>query len=228
MQILTSYNSIASGFDIPLAESALNPIAAYGVMDDFRILTEWDGLRGAATNGGTAAAVANSLYGEVALTPGTAAGPHLQMKTLSFLPAAGKPVYFLARAKAVTAGKYFIGITNTLTAQDVLVVTGNALTAGRGAGFLIQTTNAIDVISSDGTTNGRNAGVATFTADTYALFGVALYTNVAEFFINGKRVSSLPLAAGIGTTRYTPQFEASTADASKILTVDLSACAQER
>jgi hypothetical protein len=125
-----------------------------------------------------------------------------------------------------SAGQYFLGITNTSTAAATQVVTTNALTAGRGAGFLIQTTNAIDVIAHDGTTAGRNQGVATLTADTYALFGVALYTNVAEFFINGKRVSSLPLAAGVGTTGYTPTFEANTA--AKVLTIDLVACAAER
>jgi hypothetical protein len=228
MQILTTYNSIASGFDIPTAEAILAPHSAYGVFDDFRILTEWDGLRGAATNGGTAAVVANSIYGEVALTPGTAAGPHLQMKTMSFLPAAGKPLFMLARVKAVTAGKYYIGISNTATAQDAVVLSGNALAAGRGAGFLIQTTNAIDVISRDGTTDVRNQSVATLSAATYTLFGIALYTNTADFYINNKKVSSIALAAGVGTTGYTPQFEAATLDNTKILTVDFVSCAQER
>lgn len=226
MQILTSYNSIAAGFDIPLAESVLNPAAVYGIFDDFRLLTEWD-ARTSVASGNAPALTSNSIYGEVACTPAaTNLGGHATMKTMSFLPAAGKPVYTLWRAKMNAAGQYFLGITNTSTAANTLVVTSNALTAGRGAGILVQTTNAIDVISRDGTTDVRNQNVATLVADTYALFGIALYTNVAEFYINGKRISSTPLTLGVGTTGYTPTFEANTA--AKALTVDFVACAQER
>jgi len=226
MQILTSYNSIAAGFDIPVAEAVLNPSAVYGVLDDFRLLTEWD-ARTSATGGNAPALTANSIYGEVACTPAASdLGGHATMKTMSFLPAAGKPVYTLWRAKMNAAGQYFLGITNTSTAANTAVVSSNALAAGRGAGILVQTTNAIDVIARDGTTNGRNQGVATLVADTYALFGIALYTNVAEFYINGKRVSSLPLTAGVSTGGFTPTFEANTA--TKALTVDFVVCAQER
>jgi len=229
MQILTTYNSPNTpGFDIPIAEFLLNPPGGYGVAEDFRLLTEWDARTNAASGGGTAALAADSLYGEVTLTPGASAGCHLEMKTESFSPASN-PVYMLVRAKFTTAGQYFIGFAQKVAANSAVVVS-NAINAGTGAGFLIQTDDKADIISVDSAaTDVRTQDVFTFTAGTYYTFGIVLYDTVADFYVNGKKIGSTAIASGMGSgtaKHVTPSFEANTN--AKVMTVDYCVVAQQR
>jgi hypothetical protein len=228
MQILTSYNSPNTpGFDIPIAEVLLNPSVAHGIIDDFRTLTEWDARTNVAS-GGTTALAADSYAGEVTLTPNGTGGCHLELKTEAFNPGASA-VYFLARAKIVTAGQYFLGFAQKVAANSA-VISSNAIAAGTGAGFLIQTDNKIDIISKDSAgTAVRTQDLVTVTAGTYHNFGIILYDTSADFFFNGKKIGTTAIATGMGTTtakHVVPSFEAVTN--STVLTVDFCAVAQER
>lgn len=231
MQIITSYNSPNTpGFDIPIAEMLLNQPAAHGIIEEFRLLTEWD-ARTSVASGGTTALSADSFAGEVTLTPNGTGGCHLEMKTESFNPGISS-VFMLCRAKFTTAGVYFIGLTQKVAA-NTLVVTTDALTAGTGAGFLIQTDNRADIISRDAAAtpvNVRNQDVtAALAVDTYHTFGIILDDTQAQFFVNGKKVGQTAIAGGMGTTtakHVTPSFEANTSG--KVLTVDYCVVAQQR
>ena len=228
MQIITTYNSPNSpGFDMPLAESVLNPYAAHSLFEEFRLLTEWD-ARTSINSGATPALVADSIGGEVAITPNGTGGGHLELKTEAYSPIT-HPVYFAARAKITTAGVYFIGLTQKV-ATNTLVVTTNAITAGTGAGFLIQTDNNADLISTDSDgTDVRTQDVKALTAGTYYNFGIVLYDTVADFYIDGKKVGSTAIASGMGAgaaKNVVPSFEAVTS--AKVLTIDWCAVSQTR
>jgi hypothetical protein len=229
MQIITSYNSPNTpGFDIPIAEMLLNQPAAHGIIEEFRLLTEWDALASVGS-GGTTALSADSFAGEVTLTPNGTGGCHLEMKTESFNPGTSS-VFMLCRAKFNTAGQYFIGLTQKNAASSY-VITSNALRAGTGAGFLIQTDNRADIISRDVTpTDLRTQDItAALAVDTYHTFGIILDDTQAQFFVNGKKVGQIAIATGMGSgtaKHVTPSFEANTN--AKVLTVDYCVVAQQR
>ena len=119
MQVLTTYNSITSGFDIPLSEVFMSPTGTTGISDDFRLLTEWD-ARTSVASGATAVLTADSFGGEVTITGVSAGGGHLELKTAAFAAAAGKPVFMLSRVKVTTAGQYFIGLTQKVAANSAV------------------------------------------------------------------------------------------------------------
>lgn len=228
MQIITTYNTIASGFDIPIGEMVNTPNAAHGIFDDFRLLTEWD-ARISIGSGATPALTADSLAGEVTITPNATGGGHLELKTEAFQAQAGKPVFMLARVKFSAAGNYFIGLTQKVAASTAVIAT-NAIQAGTGAGFVVKTDNNVNLVGRDVTpTNTSSADKFTIVADTYYTFGVALYTNTAEFFVNNKKVGSVAIAAGLGSgsaANVCPSFEALTN--AKVMTIDYCVVAQER
>ena len=226
MQVLTTYNSITSGFDIPLSEVFMSPTGTTGISDDFRLLTEWD-ARTSVASGATAVLTADSFGGEVTITGVSAGGGHLELKTAAFAAAAGKPVFMLSRVKVTTAGQYFIGLTQKVAANSA-VSSATQIVAGSGAGFVINTDNKADLVTRDNTGTPINVVVAdqfTIVAGTYYLFGVALYTNVAEFFINGKKVGQAALTGGL-SGNVCPSFECNTN--AKVMTIDLCSVAQER
>jgi len=228
MQVLTTYNAISAGFDAPFAEITQNPIQVSGILEDFNTIGPFTSLATVAS-GGSAAASTTASFGAVVLTPNATGGCRLAGTNAGFLPAAGKPVFFLARAQWAV-GRAFIGIAVPVAANSGALnnaATPTALSV-RGAGFLITATGAVDAITFDGTNSVRNQAVATVAVNTYATFGVQVNTTSADFYVNGKRVSSAAIAAGIGSTNYTPTFEASNNVATNTLTVDYCVVAQER
>lgn len=228
MQIITTYNAISSGFDIPIGELANTPNAVHGILDDFRLLTEWD-ARLSIASGGTAALAADSLAGEATLTPNATGGCHLELKTEAFQAQAGKPVFMLARVKFNAAGNYFVGLTQKVAVNSA-VISANAITAGTGAGFVVKTDNNVNLVGRDTTpTATSSADKFTIVADTYYNLGIALSTNSAEFYINAKKVGQVAIAAGLGSgsaANVCPSFEALTN--AKVMTVDYAVVCQER
>ena len=123
----------------------------------------------------------------------------------------------------------FLGLAQK-RAADARVVTSNAITAGTGAGFLIQTDDKIDLISTDSAgTDVRTEDVKALTAGTYYNFGIVLYDTVADFYIDGKKVGTTAIATGMGSgaaKNVVPSFEAVTS--AKVLTIDWCAVSQTR
>lgn len=164
-------------------------------------------------------------YGVVTITPDATSGGRVCQEVASVLLHESNPVYVEWWVKFVTAGSYFVGLSEVTASATGTISSGALAATQQGCGLAIQTDDKLDIISrgtSGDTANTAVTDVGTLTAGTWYRLGIRATTGLLEAYVDGRYVGRQVMTTAL-TTALTPTAVAATATATKILSVDLVA-----
>ena len=146
---------------------SIDPIEMSEIADDFHVLdtVKWTTV----DDGGTGTNALNAVsYGEVSIITAAAANDYHFMKSAaqSFLPAAKKPIWFVARITAGTsAGMQYYGLTSDVSATLSTDGTGVVVNTGSmGLFYCLPASLALGFMTSNATVQTKQATVLTLVA----------------------------------------------------------------
>jgi len=156
-------------------------------------------------------------------------GCNLQRPAASFIPKAGRTIYFETRLKLVDTFddcEFFAGLAEL----DTTIIGTSAVSTGNHIAFTCVTDNGVLLSNAEKATAGTTGVGTTLAEDTWVTLGIKVngLTDIT-YYVNGAAVNKISTAANIPIVGLAPSFVCQTGGtADVIMHIDYWKCAQTR